>query len=221
MKPGEALWCKTYQSAMAPQRIVLKPNLNYERQDTTSPDPRTSFDHSVSTVEFYKKTCRCEIDFRIQSLPHHAVQEHDHIRKQAVQKLIHQFENHPNKAQQADVQQNRAFNPLSEWSKEMIYSMGNIEYFEICKITPNIQCSNCMTYWLKSTVYCTRGTCSRPSEKVRKLNSDRYDVLLIANYVIFLKEDRPMGDATGPRKDRESTIKPCFFKKGRSLCTTG
>ena len=59
--------------------------------------------------------------------------------------------------------------------------MGNMEYFEICEITPNIQCSDCMTYWPKGVVYCT---CSRPSDKVRKLNSDRYDVLSIPNYVI-------------------------------------
>ena len=68
----------------------------------------------------YKETCRGEIDFRIQGLPHSAVQEHDHIRKEAVQKWIHQFETHPNKeALQADLEQNRAFNPVIEQSKEM------------------------------------------------------------------------------------------------------
>ena len=81
--------------------------------------------------------CRGEIEFRIQGLPHSAVQEHDHIRKQSVQKLFHQFENHPNKeALQADLQQNRAFKPFSEQSKEMIYNMWeNMEYFEICEIS--------------------------------------------------------------------------------------
>ena len=66
----------------------------------------------------------------------------------------------------------------------MIYSMGNMEYFEICEITPNIQCPNCVTYWQKGMVYCTRGTCLRPSDKVRKLSSERNDVLSIPNYVI-------------------------------------
>ena len=75
----------------------------------------------------------------------------------------------------------------------MIYSMGNMEYFEICKITPNIQCPNCMTYWPKGIVYCTCGTCLRPSDKVRKLNSDRYDVLSTPNYVI------KMGPSHGAR----------------------
>ena len=39
---------------------------------------------------------------------------------------------------QADQNQNRAFNPFSEISKEMINSVGYMEYFEICEITPKI-----------------------------------------------------------------------------------
>ena len=73
----------------------------------------------------YNESCRGEKDFRIQGLPHSTVQEQDHIRKEAVQKLIHQFETHPNKeALQADLKQNHAFNPFSEQSKEMIYRHG-------------------------------------------------------------------------------------------------
>ena len=81
----------------------------------------------TSTGGTYTETRRGEIDFRHPKIASHsAVQEHDHIRIQAVQKLIHQFENHPNKeALQADLQHNRAFNPFSEQSKEMIYSLGN------------------------------------------------------------------------------------------------
>ena len=45
-KSGEELHSKTYQSPTVPQGIVLKPNLHYGRQDTTSFDSRTSFDHS-------------------------------------------------------------------------------------------------------------------------------------------------------------------------------
>ena len=136
------------------QRIVLKPNLNYERQDTASSDARASFEHSDKHGGTYRETCRGEIDFRIQGLLHSTVQEHDHIRKKAVQKLIHQFVNHPNKETlQEDLQQNSAFNPSSEQSKEMIYGMGNMEYFEICEINPNIQCSNSMTYWPKGLFF--------------------------------------------------------------------
>ena len=184
-KSGEESYNKAYQSPIAPQRIVLKPNLNNERQDTTSSDARASFDHSDKHGGTYRETCRGEIDLRIHGLPHSAVQEHDHIREEAVQKLIHQFENHPNKeALQADLKQNHRFKPFSEQSKEVIYSMGNMEYCETCEITPNMQCPNCITYWPKGIVYCTCGTCLRLSDKVRKLNSGRHDVLSIPNYVI-------------------------------------
>ena len=53
-----------FQSHIAPQRIVLKPNLNYERQDTTRSDARTSVDHSDKHGGTYRETCG-EIDFRI------------------------------------------------------------------------------------------------------------------------------------------------------------
>ena len=131
----------------------------------------------TSTVETYRRTCRGETEFRIQGLFHPAVQEHEHIRKQAVQKLIHQFENHPNKeALQADLKQNRAFNAFSEQSKEMIYSIRNMEARSL--LTYNAP-TVCMTNKPKGI-----GTVLRLSDKVRKLNSDRYYVLSISNYVI-------------------------------------
>ena len=174
-----------------------------------APTREMSFDHSDKHGGTYRATCRCEIDFRIQGLRHSVVQEHDHFGKQAVHKLIHQFEDHPNKG----LQQIRAFNPFSEQSKDMIYSMGNMEYCEICEITPNIQCTNCMTYWPKGIVYSTCGTCLRPSDKVRKLNSDRNDVLSIPSYVV--ERDRPMGDATWEHGKTENLpSSPCLFQKG-------
>ena len=63
-----------FQSLVAPQRIVLKPNLNYERQDTTRSDARTAVDHSDKHGGTYRETCG-EIDFRIQGLPDSAVCE--------------------------------------------------------------------------------------------------------------------------------------------------
>ena len=44
--------------------------------------------------------------------------------------------------------------------------------------------------------------------KVRKLNSDRNDVLSILNYVIEKNRARSTEDATGTLKGRESAIKP-------------
>ena len=71
MKSGEESSSKTYQSPVVFQRIVLKPNLHYERQNTTSSDARTSFNHSSMHNEDCdggapNESCRGEIDFRIQ-----------------------------------------------------------------------------------------------------------------------------------------------------------
>ena len=101
-----------------------------------------------------------------QGLLHSAVQQEDHTRKEAVKKLIHQFETHPHReALKADLRQNHAYNPFSEQSKEMIYNMGNMEYFEMCEITSKVQCL-------------------RPSDKTLKLNKDRFNALSIPNDVI-------------------------------------
>ena len=56
MKSGEELYSKTYQSLGAAQRVVLKTNLNYERQDTISSDARKSFDHSDKHGGTYRET---------------------------------------------------------------------------------------------------------------------------------------------------------------------
>ena len=183
---GEELSCKTFQSPILLQRIVLKPNLHYGRQDTTSSGVRKSFDHSDKHDGTCREACRGEMDFRVQGLPHSTVQEQDHIRKEAVQKLIHQFETHPNReALKADLKQkSHSFKPYSDQSKELIHSMRNMECFEICDSTPKVQCHNCTTNWTKGIVYCTCGTCLRLSDKTRKLNKDRFDVLSIPNHVI-------------------------------------
>ena len=184
-KSGEELYSKTYQSPTVTQRSVRKPNLHYERQDTASSDARTPVDHSSKHKDCdggtSNESCGGEMDFRIQGLLHSAVQEHDHIRKKAVQKLTHQFETHP----QADLKQNRVFNPYYQRAVEgNDLQHGKHRTLRDWRDYFKIQCPNCMTSWTKGIVYCTCGTCLRLSDKVRKLNSDRYDVLSIPNYVI-------------------------------------
>ena len=54
----------------------------------------------------------------------------------------------------------------------------------MCEITSQEQCHKCFTYWTTSIENCTFGTCLWLSDKNRKLNKDRFDVLSIRNYVI-------------------------------------
>ena len=154
---------KVYQSPRLPRKAVLKPNLHHGRQDRSNLEARTSVDHQSKESEEYGETRSEEfeetrsgnIGFRVQGLPHSTVQEKDYVRRETVKKLIHQFETHPNRESlTADLNKNQKFNLFSEILKELIRSMGNTEYFEMCEITPNMQCTNCMTYWPKGMVYC-------------------------------------------------------------------
>ena len=55
----------------------------------------------------------------------------------------------------------------------------------MCEITSKVQCQDCLLFWEVGIVSCICGTCLRPSQKNRKLNKDRFDVLSIPNYVIM------------------------------------
>ena len=72
MKSGQELCSKMFESPELPQRIVLKPNLYCGRQDTTNFEARTSVDYLSRQ---YGETRCGNIDFRIQELPHSAVQQ--------------------------------------------------------------------------------------------------------------------------------------------------
>ena len=56
-----------------------------------------------------------DIDFRISGLPHSVVKQAENYRVQDLQR---------------DLQQNNAYNPLSEKSKKMKKDVGNVELFE-------------------------------------------------------------------------------------------
>ena len=78
------------------------------------------------------------IDFRVPGLSHSFVKEAEHLR---VQELVQRIENHPHLAAlQADLQHNNVYNPFSEYSKEMIRELGNVELFELCETVPKVQC---------------------------------------------------------------------------------
>ena len=78
------------------------------------------------------------------------MEQEDNTRKVVVKKLIQNQTHADRDALKADLKQNQAYNPFSEKSKNMIHSMWNVEYFEMCKISPNFQSLYCLTY-------CTKG----------------------------------------------------------------
>ena len=163
MKTGEDLYYKAHQSPRLP-RVVPTPNLQHVRQDPSNLEARTSTDHqSEQSVKYretcrslledprrkhleesqrgkYRETCRGNVVYRIPGIPHSTVQKEDSNGKDIVKRLIQQFENHPNQDSLIeDWNKTEEFNPLSEKSKELITSMGNTEYFELCETSAKIQ----------------------------------------------------------------------------------
>ena len=110
----------------------------------------------------------------------------------SVRELVKKIESHPLRQDlQADLQQNNAYNPLSEESKKMIRDMGNVELFELCETIPEVQCSECLLYWNQGIVYCTCGHLLKENESSQHFHQWRLDALSIPNYVI--KKKRPRG----------------------------
>ena len=115
-------------------------------QDLSNPEARTSADHQSKRSAKYEKTRRTHfeetrkgkyeetrsgnIDYRIQGIPHSAVQKEQSNRRDIFKILIQHFEMHPKK----DLNKTEEFNSFSEKSKQLITSTGNTEYFELCEI---------------------------------------------------------------------------------------
>ena len=127
-----------------------------------------------------------------------------------VKRRIQQFENHPNKDSLGqNLNKNEEFNPFSEKSKELITSIGNTVYFELCEISSKIQCPGCALYWEMGIVYCTCGKCMQPSERNRQLNKEIYDVLSIPGHVI--KNNPTHGARHGP------SMRQCMYYKAQEM----
>ena len=50
------------------------------------------------------------------------------------------------------------YKPMDNCAKEQIMRQGNMEFFEIVKQTPKIQCTHCLQYTCAGHVYCPCGT---------------------------------------------------------------
>ena len=96
-----------------------------------------------------------DIDFRIPRLPHSVVKQAQNSR---VRELVKKNENHPHRQSlQRDLQQNKAYNPFSTTTEQMIQDVGNVELFELFETDPKTQCKECLWYWSQGIVYCTCG----------------------------------------------------------------
>ena len=66
------------------------------------------------------------------------VEQQDTTRRDTLEKSIRQLETHPHReAVKADLTQSQELNHFSEKTMDMLHSMGNVEYFEMCGNHPH------------------------------------------------------------------------------------
>ena len=145
------------------------------------------------------------IDFRIPGLSHSVVKQAQNSRfRELVKKKI---ENHPDRhALQLDLQQNKACNPFSAKSKQMIQDVGNVELFELFKTDLKTQCKACLSYWSEGIVYYTCGHLLKGTVANRRFIEYTLDLLSIAEYVI--KKGRLHGHRYGNFQRTKNIIWP-------------
>ena len=137
-----------------------------------------------------------ETDFRVPGLSHAVVKEAEHLR---IQERVKKIESHLHReALQADLQQNKVYNPFSNNSKAMIRELCNVELLELCETEPKVQCAHCLLCWNQGIVHCTCGQFLVEKRIQKKL---RLDALSIPHYVI--KKGRCHGARHGKTEEQK------------------
>ena len=207
METGEVIHEKVYASPRPPPKISLKhdwmkelgsevarrpdgqvvqqskssrsspphPNPDHDRTGTpvVCRDASHAHDHEQSMLN------EVDIDFRIPGLPHSVVKQAENSR---VRELVKKIENHPHRhALQLDLQQNKAYNPFSTTTKQMIQAVVNVELFELFETDPKTQCKECLSYWSEGIVYCKCGHLS----KKKKLRPNEASLILHRTFSQF------------------------------------
>ena len=120
---------------MVPKHVLFMKALSFNVGDETIRD-RTVQPVVNSDESSHEQTMLNEVnmDFRIPGLPHSVVKQAETSR---VRELVKKIENHPDRhALQQDLQQNKAYNPYSGKSKQIIQDVGNVELFELFETDP-------------------------------------------------------------------------------------
>ena len=140
------------------------------------------------------------IDFNISGVPNVMVKRSHGIN---VHNLIQQIENHPQRqALQSDLQQHRAFNPVSKASKDATTAAGNTELCELVDVEPKLQCTACLTYWSAGIVYCSCGHLMEDdTTENKKYISSVLDLFSIPNF--YIRKGRPHGHRYGKKPGRK------------------
>ena len=116
LKTGEVLYERPYLSPRPPPKISLRHLASFNADN-----------------EFNRATDEENIDFNIPGVPNSTVKRSHGVN---VQNLIQKTENHPQRqALQSDLQQDRAFNPFSKESQDVIKQLEILNYARYSKLS--------------------------------------------------------------------------------------
>ena len=165
MMSREDLYSKMYQSRELQQRIVLKPNLHHERQDSTNFEARASVDHlgkeygETRGSGEYGETRYGNIDVRIQGIAAFncpTTRQHPQGRQSKVDSSI--WNASKSRSAESRLGKGSRVQPIQREVEGHDPQHG--------KHWSTSRCAHdCSTYWTTSIVHCTCGTYLRPSDK--------------------------------------------------------
>ena len=139
-----------------------------------------------------------------------------------VEKVIHQFDTHLNRdSLMEDLNKTAEFSQFSEKSKELISSMGNMEYFELCEISSKMQCPDSLQKWEKAW-YIARAANACCSLRKEIDSWSKIDTTSCQSPFTSLERIRPMEPDMDQRCGRKSTHEAhdMFKKAQKKQCNT-
>ena len=111
----------------------------------------------------------------------------------------------------ANLQQNKAYNPFSTTTKKMIQHVGNVELCEPFETDSKTQCKACLSHWSEGIVYCTCGHLLKEIAANRSFIVKTMDLLSIPEYVI--KKGRLHGHRYGKTPEKQEYHQAHNLKK--------
>ena len=77
--------------------------------------------------------------------------------------------------------------------------------FELGEVSTEIQCPSCAKYWPEGLLYCTCGTCLRPSNEQKQKTKEEFDALSIHYFVV--KKGHSRGAKQGQSQEQYDHFK--------------
>ena len=130
--------------------------------------------------------------------------------------MCKQIMSHPEKSKLIAELEESSINqyaPFSDQSEDMVHSSRNVEGFDLCQSSDRIQRTHRMRYSMRGMIYCDCGICLCLLERVRRLNTERFEDLSMPFFTIKKKEHTE-GIVVVVQNGKSYTTKPKCLQEG-------